>query len=66
MITIIFANPDGFENKEFKVNEALSALLALEEKDIYIDHAPVEQQLLSEKLLEDASHIMVQDKLIGA
>ena len=66
MITVTFADPEGFKNKELEVDEALSTLLSLEEKDIYIDHAPVEQQKLSTDVLEQASHIMVQDKLIGA
>ena len=66
MITITFANPEGFVDKNFEVDEALNTLQSLEEKDIYIDHAPIDQEVLSTEMLEKASHIMIQDKLIGA
>lgn len=67
MITITFANPDGFIDKNYNTSdEAVSELKTLEEKDIYINHQPVEQELLSTNMLESANHIMIQDKLIGA
>lgn len=66
-ITITFANPEGFDNKEFATaSEVLNTLSTLEEKDVYINHAPMALEQITEAILLDASHIMIQDKLIGA
>ena len=65
-INITFADPEGFNDKEFEVDEALTTLQNLEEKDVYIDHAPVEISSITEETLTNANHIMIQDKLIGA
>ena len=69
MITITFAEPQGFREKEFQnENLTLKELIKLNhsEKDTFIDHHPIENGNLDISLIKDTSQIVVHDKLIDA
>ena len=68
MINIIFGNPEGFDTKTYTLDEAFLVLTSLnnKEKDLYVDHQAFEIIKLTKNIIEDASHIIVQDKMVGA
>ena len=69
MITIISFESEKIHDSNFRnAKQALKFLMNLDSsnKDIYIDHKIVEQTSLETRIIINANHIIMHDKLIGS